>query len=158
MSIDVTLSKTIQASHALVSSVILDVEKYSEFIPWCSVKVESNKVHKINTQVAIAPYPLIKYIFTCKVEECLNDESAKIILFSGSKPFHFSFLGEWKIIPAGDECTQIYFSIKVKVPILLERFLRPQISNFSQDIMEKFASRVIYLGIKPKISPFDHQY
>ena len=138
--IDFSVEKNPPFAKEKILSVILDVEKYSEFIPWCDVKIASKKANSIKTKVSIS-YGIFKYSFDCRIEK-----SDSAISISGSKFLQFSFDAIWSVEQTTDAGSRVRFNISIKTPVaILKKRLQNIISRVSIETVELFVKRINFL-------------
>ncbi|QED23350.1 type II toxin-antitoxin system RatA family toxin [Candidatus Deianiraea vastatrix] len=132
----ISQQKRINADLLLVKSVILDVEKYNEFLPWCDVKVVNKGNFLTKTDVAI-DLSLFKYRFSCEIQE--NDNEIKM---RGKKFMQFEFFGVWKLKEIDGIC-EVSFEIEIDFTLsLIEEKVRDVANAKIHEIMSRFEERI----------------
>jgi len=133
----IEISKNINANIDDIIDIILNVEDYSSFIPWCDVKIINKNANLIKTNVKIK-LPLLKYHFPCDIEVL-----EKEVICKGSKPLQFKFHAKWKIQEICKNECNINFIIDIDCILLfLESKIHSIAEDFAIDIVNKFESRV----------------
>lgn len=141
MAINVNVTKLINCKPELASKIILDVEKYNNFLPWCNVKIVEQSKQETITDVAV-DFGFYKYKFRCNFNE-INNGSTKVIRVIGKKFMQFSFDGMWQISEYNNQ-TKILFTINInfKIPFI-ENSLRNRIDGYVNEIVESFMSEMM---------------
>ncbi len=138
--INFEIEKNLPFSKEKILSVILDVSKYSEFIPWCKVDLKSKTDDIISTKVLIN-YGIFKYSFDCDVKK-----SESTVFMSGSKFLQFSFDAKWTVNQSNADSTSVKFDISIKTPLaILTKRLQNIISNVSLETIDMFIKRINFL-------------
>ena len=92
-------------------AVVADVERYPEFLPWCSKitvskREEKGRIHILETKMAVA-YRGLSESYVSRVT--LDQEAHTIDAVHIEGPFR-QLDTHWRFVPKGEEC-EIHFSI-----------------------------------------------
>ncbi len=142
LAINFSVAKSVKSTKDHVLDVILDVEKYSEFIPWCEVKIVSKNGNKINTKVKINR-GVFSYSFDCVLE---IDRKNGVISMSGSKLLQFSFAASWTISQNHENSEQIevLFKMHLDIPVkIIENKVKSAIQPVANETISLFLKRTV---------------
>ena len=122
-----------------VYDLVIDVERYPEFVPWCSKCriIETNESDIIaELEVKFGPF---NKSYISKISHGHIDDAYFINISQISGPFE-NLDTKWKFEKNGKFSTKIYFSINF---------------NFSSKILSKMISSVFELATKDMVNAFE---
>ena len=121
-----------------IYALVIDVERYPEFIPWCkAARIVERNEHNFLAELVIS----FKHIRESYVSRVSGDEatgSIDVVMERG--PFHH-LTNHWRLIPNDSGCIidfQIAFSFKYAV---LEKLIGGLFSRATQRMVEAFMTR-----------------
>ena len=128
-----------------VFSIIADIERYPEFVPWCSAAlIHERRRHKKETKETTviaelqAAYGLIRKSFTSRAVIYGAEHRITMSLLEG--PFRH-MEGEWHVKARGETCQvvcEVDFAFEGRLTALIgERFLE----NFIPRLVDSFEAR-----------------
>ena len=92
-----------------IYEIVLDIEKYPEFIPWCSAVLIRSKTKKNIIADLIVQYNFFQKTFTSDVRFDSNNLIIDVIYIEGPlKNLH----NHWKFEKINDKMTKVLFEIK----------------------------------------------
>ena len=134
-------NKTVNYGINKIYSTIVDVERYPEFIPWCSgariISVEENFL--IADLIISFKGINLKYTSEVYIENEI-DQSGEAIVRTKMAKGPFKFLeSKWKLKKINEKTTNINFDIKFLLKsIFLEKILSPFFKNACSKILNSF--------------------
>ena len=126
-----TSKKEVIINHSAKSlyGIVLDIEKYPEFIPWCSeVRIISKTNKKIIGDLLIK-YKYFKKTFTSDVRFDPNSLIIDVIYIEGPLK---NLQNQWKFEIMQDKKTRVHFLIKFE----FNNFIYQKISEIFFDLIE----------------------
>ena len=109
--------------------IVLDIEKYPEFVPWCSgVRILSKSKKNIIGDLLIN-YSFFKKTFTSDVRFDPNNLIIKVIYINGPLK---NLKNQWKFEKVKDKKTKVHFTIKFE----FRNILYQKISEIFFDLIE----------------------
>ena len=114
--------------------IVLDIEKYPEFIPWCSAVRIRSKTKKNIIGDLLINYKYFKKTFTSDVRFDSNNLIINVIYIKGPLK---DLQNQWKFERIQDKKTKVYFTIKFEFNNLVYQ----KISEFFFDLIK---NRMIY--------------
>jgi len=120
--------------------LVVDVEKYGEFLPWCSgARVLDESENEVTAQVDIA-FKKVKQSFTTVNE---LEEGRQIIMNLKDGPFS-SLCGVWKFIELDEHASKILFDIEFHFSNRLAgAVIGPVFSMIANGLVDAFHQRAI---------------
>jgi coenzyme Q-binding protein COQ10 len=123
-------------------NIVIDIEKYPEFIPWCNnIKITSLSEKKINAIVQVK-FKGIKaqYVSNIEYQEPTDDEkgSIKVISVEGSFKYLYNL---WEFIPEG-KCCLVKFYIEYEFrSFILQSLINLVYKKAQEKIISAFKNR-----------------
>ena len=109
--------------------IVLDIEKYPEFIPWCSAVRIRSKTKKNIIGDLLINYKYFKKTFTSDVRFDSNNLIINVIYIKGPLK---DLQNQWKFERIQDKKTKVYFTIKFEFNNLVYQ----KISEFFFDLIK----------------------
>ena len=94
-----------------IYEIVLDIEKYPEFIPWCSTVRIRSKTKKNIIADLLVNYKYFQKTFTSDVRFDSNNLIINIIYIEGPLK---NLQNQWKFEKVEDKKTKVHFKIKFK--------------------------------------------
>ena len=94
-----------------IYEIVLDIEKYPEFIPWCSAVRIRSKTKKNIIADLLVNYKYFQKTFTSDVRFDSNNLIINIIYIEGPLK---NLQNQWKFEKVEDKKTKVHFKIKFK--------------------------------------------
>lgn len=128
-----------------INDIILDIKKYSEFLPWCrSARIISYSDEEIIAELVIA-FKFFQESYKSRVLPSRTPEGFYINVEAISGPFK-KLINFWQIKELGDAC-EVKFSIDFEFNSkLLATALGPFFSMAVNKMINAFESRARYLS------------
>jgi coenzyme Q-binding protein COQ10 len=134
-------SKTVEHNIDKVLGVILDIENYPKFLPWCGgARIISKSNDQITADLIISFKAInVKYTSLVTIKNTLNDNDV-IFVTSNMIEGPFKFLNSrWKLTKIDEGKTYIEFDIEFSFQsVLLKTLITPVFSNASSKILNSF--------------------
>jgi len=112
--------------------IVLDIEKYPEFIPWCSaVKIRARKINSIKAELFVK-YKVFQKTFTSNVVYDSNKLIIDVFYLEGPLK---NLQTQWKFEKIEEKKTKVYFNIKFEFK---NKFYQKMINIFFDLIENKF--------------------
>ena len=109
--------------------IVLDIEKYPEFIPWCSAVLIRSKTKKNIIADLIVQYNFFQKTFTSDVRFDSNNLIIDVIYIEGPlKNLH----NQWKFEKINDKMTKVLFEIKFEFKSIIYQ----KITEFFFDLIK----------------------
>ena len=109
--------------------IVLDIEKYSEFIPWCSSSIIRSKTSKNIIADLIVEYKFYSKKFTSDVRFDSKDLFINVLYIEGPLK---NLVTQWKFEKIHNKKTKVFFMIKFE----FKNFFFQKISNIFFDLIE----------------------
>ena len=112
-----------------IYEIVLDIEKYPEFIPWCSAVLIRSKTKKNIIADLIVQYNFFQKTFTSDVRFDSNNLIIDVIYIGGPlKNLH----NQWKFEKINDKKTKVIFEIKFEFKSIIYQ----KITEFFFDLIK----------------------
>ena len=92
-----------------IYEIVLDIEKYPEFIPWCSAVIIRSKSKKKIIADLMVKYKFFKKIFTSDVRFDSNNLIINVLYIDGPLK---NLNNQWKFEKINDKKTKVHFKIQ----------------------------------------------
>ncbi|MDH4189984.1 MAG: type II toxin-antitoxin system RatA family toxin [Betaproteobacteria bacterium] len=128
---------------ATLYALVLDVEAYPRFLPWC---LEA-KVHERSAARLVATLTVgVKGLRQSFTTECVSRPCEAIDLSLIEGPFtHFH--ASWRLVPLNDAATKIEFSLEYEFKTrLLATLLEPLFDHIANTMVDAFTRRAESTG------------
>ena len=102
-------SRIMQYNAELVKNIVMDIEKYPEFIPWCSKAIILSRNEKFFTAELFIKFHGFKESYVSKITNSRSENQYNIEAIAISGPFKLLH-NIWRIKPIND-VAQVDFSI-----------------------------------------------
>ncbi len=142
------ITKKFEYSIDLIQSLILDVDSYHEFLPWCTYsKIKSNEENQEKI-ILIADleigYSFAKDIYSSHV---VFDKKSKIIDVTAIDGPLKSLENKWELIDLGNNKCEVNFLISLELKnIVLNKMLSSMFDIGFNKILKSFEDRAFYLS------------
>jgi coenzyme Q-binding protein COQ10 len=119
-------------------SLVMDVEKYPDFLPWCiGARILTKNSKTVTAQLAVK-YKNFTETYT---SEITFNYPNKIIVQQTVGPFKYLY-NEWQFIKIDEDRTELHFKIDCKFKsIILENIASLSFSNTVQKVTQAFLDR-----------------
>ena len=136
-----------------IFEIIIDVEKYPDFIPWCKAVYIKEKIDNKMTVDLLAAFHGIKGQYTSEVTAIPPSETNEGWIKVKSENGIFEYLyNEWQILPIDKDVTMVRFFIEFKFKFDSFSVLLNSVYNYIQKkIISAFKDRAEKLS-KQKLS------
>jgi len=109
--------------------IVLDIEKYPEFIPWCSSSKIQKKTDKNIIADLIIEYKLFSKVFTSNVNFNKKDLTINVLYIKGPLK---NIITKWKFEAIENKKTKVYFLIEFE----FKNYFFQKITNIFFDLIE----------------------
>ncbi|MAK12530.1 MAG: ubiquinone-binding protein [Candidatus Pelagibacter sp.] len=139
--------KKFDYSLELIENLILDIDSYKDFLPWCTnskvtSKKKNNDIIEIIADLEIG-YSLVKDIYTSHVK--YNRKEKKIVVNAISGPLK-TLENIWVLKEINDKTCEVEFSINLELKnIILDKMLNKMFDIGFKKILNSFEERAKYL-------------
>ncbi|UAT43171.1 type II toxin-antitoxin system RatA family toxin [Anaplasmataceae bacterium AB001_6] len=145
-------SKTLPFDSELLFDVILDINKYPEFLRWCkSVSILNKKGDTIDAHVSVV-FKKIRSSYTShiKFQRPENDKKCFIEIKSFDGAFKYLYT-LWEILPLDKEKTKISIKVEFEFSNKLLHILLKQVYHKAQrEIIDLFENRIKQIALQKK--------
>lgn len=135
-----TETRNMPYSASLINSIVLDIEKYPEFLPWCSkAKIISKNDDYVTAELEIT-FKGFTESYISKVYHTMTDEQYLIEVVAISGPFKH-LKNVWSINNANN-CSEVKFSIDFEFKSrILDMVIGMIFSTTTEKMITAFESR-----------------
>ena len=109
--------------------IVLDIEKYPEFIPWCSSVKILKKTHMNIIADLIVEYKLFSKVFTSDVKYNNKDLTIDVLYIKGPLK---NIITKWKFEQVAIKKTKVYFLIEFE----FKNYFFQKVTNIFFDLIE----------------------
>lgn len=135
---NVSRSALVNFSAAQMFSLVDDIERYPEFLPWCSGATVGKRNPEITRATIHISYRGIRQDFSTENHKRFPDHM-RMHLVEG--PFT-ALDGEWRFTPLGERACKIDFQLHYEFSsILLERLVGPVFAYITGTMVDAFLKR-----------------
>ena len=143
----ITETKIMNFSAKEIFDLVVDVESYPQFLPWCKNAHITKQISVSNFQAELLiNFKNIFEKYTSDVvflQKSLNEYFVEAKAIKG--PFK-NLINQWKIIEIGHKKTQVEFFLEFEFnSILLSKMLSPIFSSATQKMINAFEIRALNL-------------
>ena len=135
--------KIVSYSKEQMFNLVADIDKYSEFLPWCNnSKIISKKKEK-DTEIIIADLEIgyDQFIYTYRSEVILHNNKSEINVRNLDGPFKY-LVNNWKFLNINEDECEIQFSIDFELNVSLLDILMKKFFDLAfKKMVEAFVSR-----------------
>jgi len=117
-----------------IYEIVLDIEKYPEFIPWCSNVQIHSKTNKNIIADLLVKYKFLQINFTSEVRFDSNKLIINVIYIKGPLK---NLQNQWKFVRIEDNKTNVHFIIKFE----FKNFIYQKMTDVFFDLIE---NKMIY--------------
>ncbi len=120
-------------------ALVLDIEKYPEFLPWCdALRITSHTPNTLTAQMCVG-FKGITERFTSRVEYDENTHTIEVYYQDG--PFKY-LRNTWVFIPDGDTACGVHFNIEFEFKSkILDKIMTPFFATAVQKMVQAFEQR-----------------
>ncbi len=123
--------------------LVADIDKYSEFLPWCNNSKIIDRKPSEDQEIIIADLEIgyDQFVYTYRSEVILNNEKNEINVRNLDGPFKY-LENNWKFINISDSECEIQFSIDFELNITLLDILMKKFFDLAfQKMVDAFIDR-----------------
>jgi len=127
--------------HEFLYKIILDIEKYPEFVPWCvDAKIITASSNKIEADLKGA-FKGFSYTYRSLVNFDYNKNESSVAAQMIAGPFKFLHT-KWQLKYLDESRVQVKFDIEFEFhSFILEKIAKLSINKFTDEIMKAFLIR-----------------
>ncbi len=137
--------KTVDLAIEKVYEIVINIESYSEFLPWCKkIKVisKNEETNEIFAEVWIS-YMSFNEVYRCSIKTVLEGEDYRIIIEAIDGPFKFLY-SFWDLKKISENQTNVHFEIEFE--------FKSFIMNKSSSIWLDYAKNKIIAALEKKLA------
>ncbi|MFN3585613.1 type II toxin-antitoxin system RatA family toxin [Phenylobacterium sp.] len=150
------VSKVLPYGPDQLFSLVGDVTRYPEFVPWVTAlrtwnaRTIAEGVDSLDAEASVG-FSFLKERFATRVRRDAPNRQIDVHLLSG--PFR-KLVNRWRFIEAGEGATRVEFDIEFQFKSrLLEGLLKANFHHAVEKLMDCFEARAALLYGQPEISP-----
>ena len=136
-------SRIVSFSKEKMFKLVADIDKYSDFLPWCNNSKIINRESKNGHEILIADLEIgyDQFIYTYRSEVKLLDDMSSINVKNLDGPFKY-LQNEWKFNEINENKCEINFEIDFELNVYLFDYLMKKFFDMAfQRMVEAFINR-----------------
>jgi len=134
----VSRSALVEFSAAEMFALVEDIERYPQFLPWCSATTVTRRTDDTTCATIRVNYRGVRQSFAT---ENRKEPPERMVMNLLEGPFRVLY-GEWRFTPLGDSACRIDFNLEYEFSsALLERIAGPVFGHIAGTMVDAFLKR-----------------
>ena len=136
-------SKIVPYTKEQMFDLVSDIDKYSEFLPWCNSSKVIKRETLENTSIIIADLEIgyDQFVYTYRSKVNLYADKSRITVSNLDGPFKY-LDNKWEFVEIDDDSSEIQFDIDFELNVTLFDILMRKFFDLAfQKMVEAFISR-----------------